>query len=76
VYPDTGLKPMVDVISFMGLKTCFYIAVDWFCATISLVRDLSNHFRRPILNLNSFFGTAPESTLLVTKEYTPTKFDL
>jgi len=30
-----------------------------FCATISLVRNLSNHFRRPMPHLNSSMGMTP-----------------
>jgi len=53
---------MVDVISFMGRKNLFLRRRrlrNRFCATISLVRNLSNHFKRPMLHLNSFLGTAP-----------------
>ena len=53
---------MVDVISFMGRKNLFLRrrrVRNRFCATISLVRNLSNHFKRPMLNLNSFLGMDP-----------------
>jgi len=62
VFDSTGLKPMVDVISFMGRKNLFLRrrrVRNRFFATISLVRNLSNHFRLPMLNLNSFLGTDP-----------------
>jgi len=57
----SGLKPMVDVISFMGRKNLFLRRRlrNRFCASISLVRNLSNHFRRPMLHLSSFLGTDP-----------------
>ena len=60
--PEPGLKPMIDVFSIMGRKNLFLRrrrVRNRFCATISLVRNLSNHFKRPMLNLNSFLGTAP-----------------
>ena len=62
IHMKPGLKPMVDVISFMGRKNLFLRrrrVRNRFCATISLVRNLSNHFRRPMLHLNSLMGTAP-----------------
>jgi len=58
---------MVDVISFMGRKNLFLRrrrVRNRFCATTSLVRNLSNHFRRPMLNLNSFLGTDPANKLV------------
>jgi len=66
----SGLKPMVDVISFMGRKNLF---LRWrrvrtrFCATFSLVRNLSNHFRRSMLNLNSFLGTDPGGHMYISE---------
>jgi len=59
-----GLKPMVDVISFMERKNQFLRRRrlrNLFCAKISLVRNLSNLFRRPMLHLNSFMGTVPDA---------------
>jgi len=56
----------VDVISFMGRKNLFLRrrrVRNRFCANISLVRNLSNHFRRPMLNLNSFLGTDPDADI-------------
>jgi hypothetical protein len=65
----TRLKPMVDVISFMGRKNLFlrrWRVGNRFYATVSLVRNLSNHFGRPMLYLNSFLGTAPVHICNVT----------
>ena len=59
VHKQSGRKPMIDVISFMGRKNLFLRrrrVRNRFCATISLVRNLSNHFTLPMLNLNSFLG--------------------
>jgi len=64
---------MVDVISFMGRKNPFLRrrrVRNRFCAAISLVRNLSNHFKRPMLDLNSFLGMDPEKKTLPSHSYT------
>ena len=42
----------------------------WFdiATTISLVRNLSNHFKHPMLNLNSFLGTNPGLAIVPPKD--------
>jgi len=51
-----AFEPMVDVIAFMERKNLFLRRRrirNRFCATISLVKNLSNHFRRPMLHFQA-----------------------
>ena len=59
---ETGHGPIVPSHLLLESKNLYLRRrrlINRFCATISLVRNLSNHSRHPMLNLNSFLGTAP-----------------
>ena len=59
-----GLKPMIDVVSFMGRKNPFLRRRrlrNRFVRSSHWSETCLNHFRRPMLHLKSFMGTASES---------------
>jgi len=57
-----GLKPMVDVVSFMGLKDLFFVGGDaetGFVHYNLIGQKPVNHFRRPNASFQLVLGHGP-----------------